>query len=150
MPTSSFEVGAVVNRLTTSAPIKQALVAHLRRITALKAAVTGFHHAFAPKKVAYPFLTYQLIYAPIRRQWGSQMYITGFDIKIFSEDSVEADNLDALVMMGLNDAALEIDGQTTLLCHRVADFNSPDVDEEGRKVYMVGGSYEVWTDQTLN
>lgn len=134
--------------LTSTANIKQALVARLRTSAPLKAALAGgIHEAFAPKKVDYPLLAYQLIYAPIRRTWGADSYISGFDIKIFGEDSVEANNIDALVLNLLDDAPLGVTGQTTLLCHRVADFGSPDVDDEGRKIYMVGSTYEIWTDQ---
>jgi hypothetical protein len=147
--TETFELEAVVKLpLSSTAPIKRAIVAHLRKSAALKAALGGgIHEGFAPEKAEYPFLTYQLIYAPIRRQWGAQQYISGFDLRIFSDDSVEANNLDALVLTVLDDAALEVDGQSTLLCHRVADLASQDVDEEGRKIYMVGGTHEVWTDQ---
>lgn len=146
--TGSFSVGAQLTRVTSSAPIKRALVVQLRMSAALKAVLRGgIHEGFAPEKADYPFLTYQLIYSPIRRQWGAQQYISGFDIRIFSGDSVEANNIDALVLAVLDDAALDVDGQSTLLCHRVADFSVPDVDEEGRKVYVVGGTYEVWTDQ---
>jgi hypothetical protein len=49
--------------------------------------------------------------------------------------------------VALDDASLEVDGQSTLLCHRIADFGGQDVDDEGRKIYMVGGTHEVWTDQ---
>lgn len=134
--------------ISSAAPIKRALVAQLRTSSALKAAIPGgIHEGFAPDRATYPFLTYQLIYAPIRRQWGSQQYITGFDIRVFSGDSVGANNVDALVLTVLDNAALSVSGQSTLLCHRVADFSAPDVDEEGRKVYVVGATYEVWTDQ---
>jgi hypothetical protein len=123
-------------------------VAALRSDVALKAALTGgIHEGFAPMKASYPFLTYQMIYAPIRRQWGSQQYLAGFDIRVFHGQSVDANNIDALVLTALDDAALSIDGQSTLLCHRVADLSAQDVDEEGRKIYMVGGSYEIWSDQ---
>lgn len=149
MPTGTFPFGAVVKLpLSSTAPIKRALVSFLRTSTALKAAVRGeIHEGFAPAKADYPFLTYQLIYAPIRRQWDAQQYIAGFDIRVFSSESVEANNIDTLVLTVLDDASLDVDGQSTLLCHRITDFASQDVDDEGRKIYMVGGTYEVWTDQ---
>jgi hypothetical protein len=149
MPNGTFPIGATLKKpLSTTAAIKRAIVVRLRASDALRAALNGgIHEGFAPEKAGYPFLTYQLIFAPIRRTWGSQLYIAGFDIRVFSNDSVEANNIDALVLTVLDDAALDVDGQSTLLCHRAADFASPDVDDEGRKVYMVGGTYEVWTDQ---
>lgn len=134
--------------LTTSAPINQALVATLRANgTLYPQLLGGIHEGFAPLKVKYPLLTYQLIYAPYRYLWGSALIVAGFDVRCISEDSVEAGNLDALVMTTLNDAALSVTGQTTLYCRRTADLSSPDTDERGRKIYMRGGSYEIWTAQ---
>lgn len=148
MPSGSFAIEAVLKKVTTTGPIKQAFVARIRRNATVKAAlVGGIHEGFAPQKVEYPFLTYELIYSPIRRTWGSQMYIAGIDTRIFAANPVDANNVDLLVLNELDDAALVIDGQSTLLCQRVADFSSPDVDEMGQKIYMVGGSYEIWTDQ---
>lgn len=148
MPTGTFSVEAILKRVTSSAPIKQALVRRLRENATVKAAlVGGIHEGFAPEKVRYPFLVWQLAYAPIRRQWGSQQYIAGIDIRIYADESVDIWSVDTLVLNQLDDAVLNVDGQTTLLCHRVADFSGPDVDEEGRKINMVGGTYEVWTDQ---
>lgn len=148
MPTGSFSAQASLKGLTTTAAIKRAIVVRLRSNATLRAVLSGgIHEGFAPEKASYPFLVYQLIYAPIARFWGSQMYVAGFDIRVFSEDSVGANNADALVLNVLDDAALVVDGQTTLLCQRTADLASPDVDDEGRKIYMVGGTYEVWTDQ---
>jgi hypothetical protein len=35
-----------------------------------------------------------------------------------------------------------------MICHRVSDLNvGPDFDQEGKKVYAMGGQYEIWTDQ---
>jgi hypothetical protein len=150
MPTGSFTAGAnVAKGITSTAAIRRALVQHLRLSAALKASLSGgIHEGFAPAKADYPFLTYDLVYSPIRRQWGSQQYLSGFDIRVFSDDSVVASNIDALVLTVLDDAPLVVAGQSTLLCHRIADLVGPDEDEEGRKVYMVGGTYEVWTDQS--
>ncbi len=136
--------------VTTSAPIKRALVAQLRTSTALKAALPGgIHEGFAPEKAPYPILIYNMAYSPYDYIWGSVMIVGGVDLNIWSYSSVDANNIDALVMQTLNDAQLSVDGQTTLICRRVADLSSQDTDEEGRKLYMVGGTYEVWTDQLL-
>ena len=136
--------------LTTSAPIKQAIVQTLRANTSLRSQLLGgIHEGFAPSKVKYPFLVYQLVYDPLAYTWGSMLHLSGFDVRIFHTDSVVANNLDALVLTTLNDAALSVTGQTLLYARRVADLSSPDVDDEGRKVYMVGGTYEVWTGQPI-
>lgn len=148
MPAGTFAFEATIKNVRSTAGIKQAFVARLRSNATIRATlVGGIHEGFAPAKGSYPFLTWNLIYAPIRRSWGSQMYIVGIDTQIFASNSVDANNVDALVLNELDDAALAIDGQSTLLCQRIADYSGPDVDDEGNKVYMVGGSYEIWTDQ---
>lgn len=108
------------------------------------------HEAFAPAKTPYPLVTYQHVYGPRFYTWGSVMLRTAYDVKVLSPNSVEADNLFALVAAVLDEAELSVAGQSTLICRRVADLRSPDVDEEGTKIYMVGGTYEIWTDQPLS
>jgi len=141
--------------LTTVAPIKQALVATLRANNTLRSAVSGIHEGFAPRKVAYPFVTYNFLPTSYNYDSSGLMFITAVDVYVYSENSVEANNLDGLVFTILQDADLMAvldDGvteQTTLICRRIADISSDDVDEEGKKVYQVGGSYAIWTDQPL-
>src|SRR6185503_15965055 len=113
------------------------------------AAGKWLHEGFAPEKTEYPYVTYQQIYGPYFYTWGSAMLTAGFDVKVWSENSVEANNLFALVAAELDEAELPVAGQSTLACRRTADLNDPDVDEEGKKVYAVGATYEVWTDQPL-
>lgn len=134
----------------TVAPIARAIVQTLRGNVALKAALTGgIHEGIAPIGTNYPWLTYGLHYGPTERAWGSVLLTPGWDIFVFSRDQVEARNLDQLVMEALDDAALSIEGQSTLLCRRILDMSSADVDEEGEKVYQVGGVFETWADQTV-
>lgn len=148
MPSGTFAVEAYVSLGSTSTvAIRRGLVQFLRMSAAIKAAVTGIHEGFAPAKADYPFIVFDLVYSPIRRQWGSKQYISGFDIRAYSDDSVVAGNIDALMLTVLNDAPLVVAGQSTLLCQRIADLVGTDVDADGRKVFVVGGTYEVWTDQ---
>ena len=151
MPSGTFAIEAQLRPFVRStAGVRQAFVARIRSNATIRVALSGgIHEGFAPQKAATPFLVYQLIYAPIRRQWGAQQYIVGIDTRIYAENPVDASNIDELVLNELDDAALVIDGQSTLLCHRVADFSGPDVDEEGNKIAMVGGSYEIWSDQSF-
>ena len=126
-------------------------MARLRANATLKAAtVGGFHEGFAPAKVKYPFLVYQFHSSPYAYLWGSVMTLAGFDVFAFSENSVDANNIDGLVANQLHDAPLAVNGQTTLICRRVADIPMPpDLDSEGKRIFQVGGSYEIWTDQPL-
>lgn len=108
------------------------------------------HEGFAPEKTPYPFFTYQRFpTTPRVFTWGSVMLIARYDIKVYSQDSVEADNLDQLAAAVLDGSTPSVAGQSTLICRRVADLSDQDVDEEGQKIYMVGGTYEVWTDQPI-
>lgn len=134
---------------STVSPISRALIIALRANTSLKDALTGMHEGIAPSKAGYPFLTYHLQYAPMTPDWGAVMRRTGYTIQVWSTDQVEARNLDSLVAETLWDAALSIDEQTTLLCRRVTDLSSVGVDDQGYRVYQVGGVYEIWTDREL-
>jgi hypothetical protein len=50
----------------------------------------------------------------------------------------------------MSDHPLPVDGQRDLLCRRQATLPTPpDIDNEGKKVYQAGGSYEIWTDVPL-
>jgi hypothetical protein len=143
---------------TGIAPIKQALVATLRDITDLKSAVgsEGFHEGTAIHGTPMPYILHSLIYS--RRDYatfgGGPMIKATFDIEVVHPNSVEAGNLDLLILQGLTEEAFAANledtgsGQTTLLCRRVLDLSSDDVSDEGKKLYRIGGSYEIWTDQT--
>ena len=132
---------------STSAPIKRAIVQLMRANTTLKNQVDGFHEGFAPLIAAYPHVVFQFVMPEYSYPWGSAMIYTEVDVKAWSKNSVEADNLDALLNSTLNDASLSVDGQSTLICRRVRDLIDQDDDEEGNKIYMAGGSYEIVTDQ---
>lgn len=132
------------------APVKQALVRYLRTSSELRASIVGgIHEGDAPSKTRYPFITYQVHYAPMAYTWTSVTHEVGFDVFGWSENSVEADNLDQLLFTHLHDAVLEVTGQSTLICRRVSSLSLPGFDDEGKKIYQAGGIYEVWTDQPL-
>jgi hypothetical protein len=134
--------------MSTVAPTKRALVQAMRAHAPLVAAIAGgIHEAIAPRKVKYPFVVYQMVSAPHEHQFdGAQIHAT-FDISTYAENPVDANNVDALVDAAVGDTTLVIAGQTNMLCHRVAELPmGPDVDSEGRRIYQVGGSYDVWTD----
>ena len=134
--------------ISTSAPIKRAIVQTLRNNALLKASVDGFHEGFAPKKAEYPHVVFQIVSPIYDYPWGSAMIYCEVDVKAWSTNSVEADNLDALINSTLQDASLAVDGQSTLICRRIRDLIDQDDDEEGNKIYMTGGSYEIITDQS--
>lgn len=129
----------------THAPIKWAFVAKIRA-GSVYGTLTGVHEGFAPEKIEYPFLVYNLVAGPYEYNWGDVTLIAQIDATIFSRNSVEADNLDAALTVELSDQPFPVVGQTSLLCRRVATIpNPPDEDNEGEKVYGAGGTYEIWT-----
>lgn len=131
---------------TPSGAIKQALVATLRANGTLVAALTGgIHEGFAPEKKPYPLLVYYWVADPYTFTHTTAEHNVLVDIRVFDDNSVDANNIDALVFSTLDGAALAVTGQSLVLCHRVADFSDPDTDEEGRKIYSVGGTYEIMT-----
>lgn len=132
------------------APVRQAFVQTLRSNLALKALIPGdIHEGFAPVGTTRPWLTYQVVYAPIEYLWGSAVTEIGIQVFVFAENSVDAHNIDALVLATLHDAELTVTGQSTLICRRVSSTSLPGEDDEGKKIYQVGGTYEIWVDQPL-
>jgi hypothetical protein len=134
----------------SSTAILRTLVQAVRANAALKASLKGgIHEGFSPEDtLVYPLAIYVLVAAVNEDAWGSRMIVALVDITVYSRDQVEASNLDVSMLQTLDGASLTVDGQTTLIARRVNDLRSTDVDEEGLKVYGVGGSYEIWTDQT--
>jgi len=133
----------------TSQNIWRALVVQLRSNAALKAALTGgIHEGIAPEKVPYPHLVWTAVVPGVKEDtWNSRMIIALADVVIVSRSSVEASNLDQSVLETLDEASLTVIGQSSLICHRLADIRSDEPDEEGRKLYRIGGSYEIVTSQ---
>ena len=133
----------------TSQNIWRSVVATLRANASLKSALSGgMHEGIAPEKVPYPHLVWTAVVPGVKEDtWNSRMYIGLADIVVVSRNSVEASDLDQSVNETLDQVSLSVTGQTSLICHRVADIRIPEPDEEGRKIYRIGGSYEIWTSQ---
>lgn len=134
---------------------KQGFVRALRDITALMAAVgsDGIYEGVVPRDVEYPFVVYNVAFSVRSYDWGHQsMMRSGFNVVVVSNDQVQAHNLDAAIIAGLQDKQLNLEsssGQSTLFCRRVSDTSLADRDTEGETVYQVGGTYAVWTDQPM-
>jgi hypothetical protein len=135
---------------STVAPVKRAVVQKLRASSPLVAAIVGgIHEAIAPRKVKYPFIVYQIVASSYEYDWTGMQIHALMDVSTYAVNPVDANNIDALIAGALNDAALTVDGQTSLLCRRVGDLpTGPDVDAEGKRIYQVGGTYSIWTDQS--
>lgn len=138
---------------TTTAPIKRALVQKLRAIlggSSTPELRNRLHQGAAPKKATYPFVTYAFLPSTRTYQWAPGYQINVLvDIFVFAENPVDAENIDSLIADGLNDADLSVDGQTLWLCRRVADVSQPPrIDGSNRRVYQIGGTFRLITDQT--
>ena len=132
----------------TPSPIKRGLVRRLRQQAWFSTVTGGVHQTFAPKKPKYPYITYNLVTAPSDFTWGASEVHALFDVFAWSENSVEAENLDALIAVALDGAPLDVGEQTLLLCRRIgATPTGPTTDGTGRRVYQIGGTYSIWTDQ---
>lgn len=137
---------------TRSSNITRALVQFMRAQTGLYATLTGgIHKGVAPEKTAYPFGAYTVVAAPYEDDFGgdTRIILVAVDVVFYSRNPVEADNFDQSWTEVLDGAELTVEGQTTLICRRTHDLDlPPERDEEGKKVYPVGGTYEIWTDQS--
>jgi hypothetical protein len=131
----------------TPSPIKQGLVRRLRQRPWFSTVRGGIHQNFAPAKAKYPFITYTMVTAPNDFTWGSTEIHAMFDVFAWSEKSVEAENLDALIADALHEAPLEVGEQSLLQCRRMgATPTGPTTDATGRRIYQIGGTYVIWTD----
>ena len=138
---------------TGLAPVKQALVRALRDNLDLKSMVgaDGINEGISPRESAYPYIVYSVTHS--YREWDSTnaTMVTDVDVWSFSDDQVQAHTLDQLVADALEDKVLNFTGvdteQYSLLCRRIGDLSSLDVDGAGHRIYQMGGIYRIWTDQ---
>jgi hypothetical protein len=133
---------------TTEALILRAIVQTLRANTSLYPQLTGgVHEGIAPRDAKYPFVTIDLVAVVVLDDWSGRQLQSDWDVVVWHEQQVEASNLDSSVMNTLEDNLVAIDGQQTLICRRIAGVRLPEVTEEGKRIYRVGGTYRIWTDQ---
>ena len=140
---------------TTEAPILQSLVQTLRAnnsafdAATLAGKLNGIHEDFAPSKTPYPYLIYRFVYAPYDDDFSNRTIRAGVDIEAVAENQVEASNLDSVVLTTVEDNLAAVVGQSILFCRRIAGLRLSEVTDEGKKIYRVGGTYSLWTDQKL-
>lgn len=136
-------------RYLTEQNIWRAFVAQIRSHATLRASLIGdVHEGVAAEKFPYPLCVWTPVVPGVPdNTWGSRTLVALGDAVVISRNSVEASNLAQLLDEALDEAPLYVMGQQALICHRVAGIRDSDVDEEGKKVYRFGGSYEIWTNQ---
>ena len=133
--------------VSSIAPVKQAVVKALRDSVALKAAVSNeIHEGISPRAIGYPYCVYDISWSVRSYDWTSNEIRLGVGVWIISDEQIEAQNLDALVIEALHDKALSLgtSGLTSVYCRRISDDSMVDLDDAGKKIYQIGGTHEVW------
>lgn len=134
----------------TSGPLKQAIYRAMKDREAIdNAAVGGIHEGFNNSdKIKYPFITYQLVAAPLSRFWGSTVLAAAFDIVARGLDPVEVNSLDSLITDELDGSELAVTGLATLIVRREEELPlPPERNAEGKKIYQNGATYSFWVDR---
>lgn len=138
---------------TGVAPVKQALVRALRANVALKALVgsDGINEGTEPRDSGYPYIVYSLTHTYREYDGTNVSLVTDVDVWSISDDQIQAHTLDQLVSDALEEKVLDFSGITTqqssLLCRRIGDLSSLDIDGAGNRIFQMGGIYRIWTDQ---
>lgn len=144
---------------TSTGPIKRGVVRRIRSDATLSAAlVGGIHQRLAPRKIAYPFLVYDEVSAPMIDDWGTteaggREIRALYDLTVYATNTVEAENLGQLVHDLFDGADIEldplVDGQRVTLCRIASTLpdNGPERDDTGAYYAQIGHTVEIWTQQ---
>lgn len=135
---------------TDESEIQRALVRTLRLGALHSQLPGGEHEAVAPRGTGEPFLTYTMVAAPVVDDWTARMIVSDWDILVTSSDQGEANRLAALLSLELEDNLQPVTGQTILAAKKLAGLRLPEITDEDKKIYRIGGTYRIWTDQPLN
>lgn len=130
--------------------VRQAVVRQLRSNLVLEDELTGdWSLDVAPEGTPFPRGVYSLQYLPFEYDWSGFVAICGVTVAVFSEDSGQAASLNQLVFTTLQDARLNVAGQTSLTCRRVSTASLTDPAPEGKPtVYEELGIYAILAPQS--
>ena len=130
--------------------VRQAVIRHLRSNLVLKDLLLGdWSNAVAPQDTPFPRGVIQLHYGPVERDWTGFTALLGFDVVVFSKDQGEAASLTQLVFTSLQNAKLDVTGQTSLSCLFVSTFDVTEPAPEGTDtVHAPGAIFAVRTAQS--
>ncbi len=130
--------------------VRQALVRALRSNLVLEDQLPGnWSESVAPLETAFPRGIYQLHYSPNEYDWSGFVTISGVDVSVFSKDQGEAARLYQLVFTTLQDARLNVAGQTSLTCRQVSGFALEDPAPDGTEsVWIKGGIFSILAPQS--
>ena len=130
--------------------IRQALVRQLRSNLVLEGELLGgWGEGVLPEETEFPRGIYQLSYLPVEYDWSGFVALAGVIVTVFSKSQGEAASLDQLVFTTLQDARLQVAGQTSLTCRRVSTLSIVDPAPDGTpSVWQKGGVYAILAPQS--
>jgi hypothetical protein len=131
--------------------VRQAVVRALRANLVLADQMPedrDWNEGSSPQGTPFPHGVYSLAYGPPEYDWTGVVHLIGVDVVVYSTDQGEAASLDQLVFITLQDARLAVTGLTTLSCRRIGIISLTDADATGRKVYVLGGTYQLRVSQS--
>jgi hypothetical protein len=130
--------------------VRQALIRTLRSNLVLKEALLGdWSESVAPQGTSFPRGVVQLHYSPLEYDWSGFTSICGVDVMVSAKTQGQASSLNQLVFTTLQDARLDVAGQTSLTCRRVSSFSLEDPAPEGTEAtWAAGGVYSVLAPQS--
>lgn len=130
--------------------IRQALIRTLRSNLVLKDQLLGdWNEGVAPQDTAFPRGIIQLHYSPFEYDWTGFVAIAGVDVTVFAKTKGEASSLNQLVFTTLQDARLDVAGQTSLTCRRVSTFSLTEAAPDGKDTtFQEGGIYSILAPQS--
>jgi hypothetical protein len=130
--------------------VRQALIRTLRSNLVLKDELLGdWSESVAPQDTPFPRGVVQLHYSPFEYDWTGFVSISGVDVGVFAKTQGEAASLNQLVFTTLQDARLDVAGQTSLTCRRVSSFSLEDPAPDGTEsVWEEGGVYSILAPQS--
>lgn len=130
--------------------VRQAVIRQLRSNLVLKDQLLGdWSNGVAPPKTPFPRGVIQLHYGPIERDWTGFVALLGFDVVVFAETEGAAASLTQLVFTSLQNAKLDVTGQTSLSCLFVSTFDVTEPAPEGTPtIYAPGAIFVVRTAQS--
>lgn len=130
--------------------VRQALIRTLRSNLVLEDELSGdWSEGVAPKDTPFPRGIISLHFSPFEYDWTGFTALCGVDVAVFSKSKDQADSLNQLVFSTLQDAQLDVAGQTSLTCRRVSSFHLTDPAPDGTETtFEEGGVYGILTPQS--
>jgi hypothetical protein len=130
--------------------VRQALIRALRSNLVLKDELLGdWSEGVAPQGTPFPRGIIQLHYSPFEYDWTGFVSICGVDVGVFAKTQGEAASLNQLVFTALQDARLDVAGQTSLTCRRMSTFSLTEPAPDGLETtFQEGGIYAVLAPQS--